>query len=151
MVKSLHPHMSGETPEMMSFPLRSQLAALLIPAMTGIGAIGYGLSTGSDHGQHSQPASSPSAGSAKVNRTPSGPITVTEDGAVIDSRYVKGSIAVKADNVTIKNTIVDSDGIHSIRIYPGVKGTQILDSTVRCRNPRGNGIVFGNYFAKHVK
>jgi hypothetical protein len=136
---------------MMSFPLRNQLAALLIPAMTGAGAIGFGLSTAAHHGNHSRPASTASPESGKTSREVTGPITVTKAGTVIDSQYVNGNIAVKADNVTIKNTVVDSHSLHSIRIYPGAHGTQILDSTVRCENPRGNGIVFGDYVAERVK
>ena len=84
--------------------------------------------------------------------TESGSITVTEDGAVIDGLHVQGSIAVQADDVTIKNTTVTYGGHHSIRIYPGATGTLIQDSRVECLDPdRTNGIVFAGYTAERVE
>ncbi len=77
-------------------------------------------------------------------------VTITRNGTVLDAARVKGNIAVKADNVTIKNSVVDYGGYHSIRIYPGAEGTKILDTTINCQKSKTNGIVFSNYVAKRV-
>ncbi len=78
-------------------------------------------------------------------------VTITKDGTVLNGAHVKGSIAIKADNVTIKNTRVDYAGSHSIRIYPQADGTKIRRSTINCRASKTNGIVFGNYYASRVR
>lgn len=85
-----------------------------------------------------------------IQLTESRSITVTKPGTVIDAMHVRGTIAVKADNVTIRNTEVSFTGYHSIRIYDGFDGTRIENTTVNCDGPRTNGIVFGNYTADSV-
>ncbi|MGN0063802.1 MAG: hypothetical protein ACI379_06130, partial [Nocardioides sp.] len=87
---------------------------------------------------------------ARAALTPTKSLTITKDGTVVDGALVSGSIAVKADNVTIKNSKVQFGGYHSIRIYPGASGTRILDTTVDCQKARTNGVVFGNYRAERV-
>lgn len=79
-----------------------------------------------------------------------GTITITEPGTVIDAMFIRGAINVRADNVTIKNTLVAYAGYHSIRIFPDVDGTRIIDTDVYCLRERANGIVFGNYYAENV-
>ena len=78
-------------------------------------------------------------------------LTITKDGTVVDGARVRGSISVKADNVTIKNSTVKFGGYHSIRIFPGAEGTRILRTKITCKASRTNGIVFGGYLAKRVK
>ena len=78
-------------------------------------------------------------------------LTITKDGTVVNGARVRGSISVKADNVTIKNSIVKFGGYHSIRIFPGAVGTRILRTKIRCQAPRTNGVVFGGYFARKVR
>ncbi|WP_168202741.1 right-handed parallel beta-helix repeat-containing protein [Georgenia wutianyii] len=83
--------------------------------------------------------------------TPSGSLTITEDGTVIDGLDVHGNIHIKADDVTIMNTRVTYGGNHSIRVDSDVENAQILHSTVNCENPKKtNGITFGNYYAEGV-
>lgn len=84
------------------------------------------------------------------NRIASGPLTITRDGTVIDYLDVNGSVGVKANNVTIKNTRVTYGGYHSMRIFSGVQGTKIIDSSINCLNKHTNGVVFGGYTAIHV-
>ncbi len=63
--------------------------------------------------------------------TPSGTITVTTPGTVIDGKDVKGTIFVNANNVTIKNTRVTLDGgYYGIRVDNNVTGTKILHSEI---------------------
>lgn len=86
-----------------------------------------------------------------VDLTPSGSLTITEPGTVIDGLHVNGKIHVLADDVTIQNTKVSYGGNHSIRVDGDVRNTRILDTTVECENPKKtNGITFGNYYAEGV-
>ncbi len=97
------------------------------------------------------PASASAAELDPASLDSSGRIIVRKDGTVIDGKYVKGSIDVRADNVTIKNTIVEYSGYHSIRIYDGAEGTRIENSKVLCQVPnKTNGIMPGNYTADGV-
>jgi hypothetical protein len=48
---------------------------------------------------------------AGTNLTPSGPLTITDAGAVVDGLLVDGSITVRANNVTIRNTKIVGGGI----------------------------------------
>src|SRR5699024_10100517 len=73
-----------------------------------------------------------------------------EAGTVVDAMYVRGAINIRADNVTIKNSVVAYSGYHSIRIFPGADGTRILNTDVYCLQPYTNGVVFGNYYAEKV-
>lgn len=85
-----------------------------------------------------------------VPLSPSGDITVTKDGTVIDAKHVKGAINVRADNVTIKRTKVSYSGYHSIRVFGGAEGTVLSQVTVECGSSKTNGVVFGNYTADEV-
>jgi len=68
-----------------------------------------------------------------------GDLTVTERGAVVDGLDVRGAIKVRADGVTIKNTIVRgrpvSSILHLVQIADGVTGTKILDSEIFAAHP----------------
>lgn len=79
-----------------------------------------------------------------------GSLTIREPGTVIDGLFVEGAINVRADDVTIRNTVVSYGGYHSIRIFPEAEGTRIIDSRVDCRKERTNGVVFGSYYARNV-
>lgn len=79
----------------------------------------------------------------------SGRLEVKEDGAVIDGLLVQGKIDIKADNVTIKNTIVESSDANSIRVYAGYEGTQLQNTQVYCEDG-ANGVVHGDYTADRV-
>lgn len=87
---------------------------------------------------------------AAAARTASGSLTITHDGTVVDSLDVHGSLDIKANDVTIRNTRITYGGYHAVRIYPGAVGTRIIDSSVECLRDRTNGIVFGGYTAIRV-
>jgi hypothetical protein len=63
---------------------------------------------------------------------PSGLITVTVAGLVIDARDITGCISVQANNVTIKRTRVRGGfcGTNQIQIVPGYSGILIEDTEV---------------------
>jgi hypothetical protein len=69
-----------------------------------------------------------------TNLTPSGSITVTTPGAVIDGLDVSGGINVQANNVTIKNTRVNcttcAPGDSAVLIGRGFSGLAIQNSEV---------------------
>ncbi|MEM6997533.1 MAG: Ig-like domain-containing protein [Patescibacteria group bacterium] len=63
--------------------------------------------------------------------TPSGGITITQDGAVIDGLDVDGCINVDADNVVIRNTRVTCSGSYGINLLGGHHSLTIQDSRIR--------------------
>ena len=63
---------------------------------------------------------------------PSGSITVTQDGAVIENVAVTGMISVNADNVTIRNFTIDGGfgTWYGISVQSGTVGTRIEDGEI---------------------
>ncbi len=60
----------------------------------------------------------------------SGPVVVTEDGAVIDSLDIEGSISVEADDVTIARTLVRGEGRYAIHVESGATGLVVEDTEI---------------------
>ncbi|AWL93215.1 Ig-like domain-containing protein [Bradyrhizobium ottawaense] len=84
--------------------------------------------------------------------TPSGDITVTQPGTVIDALDVKGTISVLADNVTIQNSRITSSDWTGIWIKDGITGTVVKDSEILNvgSSPDGaNGIVGSGTFLRN--
>jgi hypothetical protein len=79
-----------------------------------------------------------------------GSVTVTRDGTVIDGEEIKGYVHVKANNVTIKNSTIRYGGDDALRVFDGFTGTVIEATDIYCEADRTNGVVFGNYTARHV-
>ena len=61
--------------------------------------------------------------------TPSGSITVTTNGAVVEGKNISGSITIQASNVTIRNDCVTSSGIYPVRLVSGSNLT-VEDTTI---------------------
>ena len=101
-----------------------------------------------------------------------GPMTITEDGTVIENQIINGSLRVTADNVTIKNCKidftgywgVDAEGAQNLTIqdcditgpgYAGTSNAAILGGGTFLRNDiskaengivlQGTAVVKGNY------
>jgi len=66
---------------------------------------------------------------------PSGSISVTTNGAVVEGRNISGSITVRASNVTIRNDCITSSGIYPVRLVSGSNLT-VADTTI---TGRGSG------------
>ncbi|WP_146006731.1 right-handed parallel beta-helix repeat-containing protein, partial [Bradyrhizobium forestalis] len=84
--------------------------------------------------------------------TPSGDVTVTQPGTVIDALDVKGTISVLADNVTIQNSRITSSDWTGIWIKDGITGTVVKDSEILNvgSSPDGaNGIVGSGTFLRN--
>lgn len=64
---------------------------------------------------------------AGVTLTPSGGMTITTPGTVIDGKDISGTINVHANNVTIRNSRVRGSGFALVWIAGGVTGTRIED------------------------
>jgi hypothetical protein len=79
---------------------------------------------------------------------PSGSITVTSDGAVVEGRNISGSVTVQASDVTIRNDCVTSSDIYPVHFVSGSNLT-VEDTTItgtghgcdRAVEPAGNGAV----------
>jgi hypothetical protein len=68
-------------------------------------------------------------GASCASLAPSGSITVTADGAVVEGKNISGSITVHASNVTIRNDCVTSSGIYPVRLVSGSNLT-VADTTI---------------------
>jgi hypothetical protein len=78
-----------------------------------------------------------------------GSIVVTQDGAVIENLHVTGSIRVMANNVTIRNVIVDADDdFYGIQCSDNFTGTLIEDAEIF--NASSAGIYGRNYAARRL-
>lgn len=76
---------------------------------------------------------------AGVELTPSDGLTITEDGTVIDGLHVDGAITVAADNVTIRNTLVQTGtSLYPIKVADDATGALI--ENVEVDNEGGTGI-----------
>jgi hypothetical protein len=76
--------------------------------------------------------------------TPSGDLTISAAGAVVDARAVTGTITVNAPNVTIRRTRVDSDAFRAIASNSTglvVEDSEIVDTDggLMCHNAIGFG------------
>jgi hypothetical protein len=67
-----------------------------------------------------------------VTLTPSGTVTVTQDGAVIQNLAITGQLFIDANNVTIKNCTVndgDQSNYYAVQIEAGITNTTIENSS----------------------
>ena len=79
---------------------------------------------------------------------PSGSVTVTSNGAVVEGKNISGSITVQASNVVIRNDCVTSSAIYPVHFVSGSNLT-VEDTTItgtghgcdRAVEPAGNGAV----------
>lgn len=101
----------------------------------------------------SLPASKPDATNTGVPSgtvlSPSGDITVTTDGTVIDAKDISGGVYINANNVTIKNSKIHGTGSSymAVRIADGKTGARILSSEIYTTNGGYEGIIGGNFIA----
>lgn len=76
---------------------------------------------------------------------PTGSLTVTQDGAVIDSVAVTGVISVEADNVTVRRTLVNSTGRYPIRVTNGHGGLLVEDAEIDGQGVGKGAVCCSNY------
>ncbi|MGF9764874.1 hypothetical protein AAII07_58400 [Microvirga sp. 0TCS3.31] len=75
--------------------------------------------------------------SSGVTLTPSGSIIVTEAGTILDGLNITGSVIIRANNVTLKNSNVTSGGYYGIRVDTGYTGAHVINCDI---DGRGQGI-----------
>lgn len=79
-----------------------------------------------------------------VSLRPSGSLVITRNGTTIDGLRVDGTITVDADNVTIRNTLVQGGGDgYPIRVTSGATSTLIEHVEVDNEGSTGVGIYIG--------
>jgi len=89
-----------------------------------------GSGSGSGSGAGGFPDASTTGVPSGVTLKSSGYLIARTDGAVIDGLHVTGGIEVRANNVTIKNTLVTGSGYWGILQSEGFSGLTVTDSEV---------------------
>jgi len=87
---------------------------------------------------------------AGTSLSSSGSLTVTRDGAVVDSKLVKGSITVKADNVTIRRTKIENEALYPIQIKSGYRGLVVEDTEIDGNGVASVAVLRGEYTLRRV-
>jgi hypothetical protein len=82
-----------------------------------------------------------------VDLTADAEFQILDDGAVIDSKDIRGCVSIKANNVTIKRSRVRCDSYFPIRIYEGFKNAVIEDTEIDGMNSgtTNAAVGFDNY------
>src|SRR5699024_7942641 len=77
-----------------------------------------------------------------VSLTASGSLNITKDGTVVDGLHVRGTITIAADDVTVRNTLVQGGGAgYPINVQSGTTGALIEHVEVDNLNSTGIGIL----------
>lgn len=78
-----------------------------------------------------------------VTLSPSGTVTITKDGTVVDGLHVTGRILIEADNVTVRNTLVETKtDLYPIHVRSGSTNALIEDVEVDNLGGTGIGVFF---------
>jgi hypothetical protein len=109
---------------------------------------------GGEQGESPVPGDFPNADTTGVpagtELTPSGPITVTRDGTVIDGKEVTGGIVVNADDVTIRNTLIKVTGRNAIKMNTANRNLVVEDTEIDGQGAPGPAIITNNYTLRRV-
>lgn len=81
---------------------------------------------------------------------PSGSITVTEDGAVLDALEIKGNVKIEADNVTIRRSRIVSTGLYAVELESGHKNLVIEDTEIDGAGRSKIAVLHGEYTLRRV-
>lgn len=82
--------------------------------------------------------------------TPSDSVVVTEHGTVLDSLHVRGSVVVRANDVVIRRTLVDSHGKYPIKVDHGVRNLVVEDTEIDGNGVASVAILWDNYTLRRV-
>jgi hypothetical protein len=72
-------------------------------------------------------------------------MTVTQDGTVLDGLHITGTVTIEADDVTIRNTLIDNTAEYPIRSTAGGKNLVVEDTEID-GNGQGNVAVYGGEY-----
>ncbi|MBO4205212.1 hypothetical protein, partial [Micromonospora echinofusca] len=78
-------------------------------------------------------------------------LVLDEADVVVWGQTIRRPVEIAADRVTLRRVSVQAGGGTAIRIRPGVTGTVIEDSEIRCTSRGTDGIAEGNYSAIRVR
>jgi hypothetical protein len=62
--------------------------------------------------------------------TPSGSLTITTDGAVLENLDISGVVKIDADNVTIRNFRINASSHYGLQIEPGANNVLVEDGEI---------------------
>ena len=86
---------------------------------------------------------------AGVTLRPSGSVTVSSAGAVLENLHITGSVTVNAANVTIRNSLIDNTGTYPIKVGSG--GSVVVeDSEIDGNGTASVAILPGKYTLRRV-
>ncbi len=78
-----------------------------------------------------------------------GSITVTKAGSIIENVHIEGTLIIRADNVTVRNFVIDGKGApYGVRCSYGNKGILLQDGEVY--NVMSSGIFGGGFTARRL-
>ena len=112
---------------------RAFWALLLVAAAVAVGVV-LVVSRDGAGGSSSDEASAPVPGPETTGHgelsTASGSLRITEPGSVVDGYDVTGTVVVEADDVTIRNTRIETAGTYGIVADEDVTGLLVEDVTI---------------------
>lgn len=86
-----------------------------------------------------------------ITLTPSGPLTLTTAGQVVDALDVTGCVDIRANDVTIRRTRIRCDGLVGVRVGDAVTGTKLIDvDLIGAEVPGSTGVVGGGLTLSRV-
>jgi hypothetical protein len=86
-----------------------------------------------------------------VALTESGSLTLDKPGAVIDALHITGTVKVKANDVTIRRSLIDNTGRYPITVDKGVSGFLLEDSEIDGHGEAQVAILYGGYTLRRVE
>lgn len=84
---------------------------------------------------------------------PSSSVVVTTDGTVLDAKDITGSVSIKANNVTIRRSIITQNAdskSYPIRVYSGFSGLVVEDTTIIGSGAASVGICCNSFTLRRV-
>jgi len=72
--------------------------------------------------------------------------TITEKGAVIEGRHIRGTLNIKADDVTVRHCLIETKALYGIRAIYGAKN--LLIENCELRGMASTAIYGGNFTAR---
>ncbi len=80
--------------------------------------------------------------------TPSGTLTITTDGAVLENLDISGMLTIDADNVTVRNFRIEASAYYGIRVADGHSGIVLEDGEIY--GMKSAGILGVGYSARRL-
>jgi hypothetical protein len=84
-----------------------------------------------------------------VQLQPSGSLNVTRDGQVVQNLHVTGTVTINANDVTLRNVLIDNTGTYPIRITSG-RNLVVEDSEIDGNGSASVAILPGSYTLRRV-